>query len=224
MQIALLGQTDKRPILYTMLSMCENLGDCCFITNDRKAMRLMEDGPGEEGTYRNISIFVTDATIDDVWHEIGHAPSDYDYTFYDNLYSEFCDAVIYIMGAGPEEEDAMVLAAFEDEDYIHIKFGKPLKKAKLKTETAEDAEDAPKPVKNKGKAQKQEETYKTHLIPYTADLMANIEFCEYYKILKPISSACLKTCSEVLSTLTKIPAKNLAASAQRATTQKGGGK
>lgn len=203
MRISVLGQTDKRALLYSMLLVTESLGDCCVITNDRKFMRLMEE-PAWEGTYRNIDIFITDAVVDEVWQDIEHSPADYEYVFMDNLYSENCDVIIYVMGEGPEPEDELTISAFEDDEYIHVKMGKP---EKVKSSPFGSKKDAPK--------------YKSYNIPYTADLAANIEFVEYYKELKPISQAALKAAVEIISELSHIPAKNLMAAAQ---SRKGGAK
>lgn len=188
MLISLLGQTDKRAVLYTMLKLCENLGDCCYVTNDRKAMRLMEEGPDTAGTYRNIQIHVLDTTDDDVWNDIGYEPADFDFVFLDNLYSENVDLVLYIKGAGDAEEDMVTIDALEPEDYITIKMGKP----------------DPKPKTAKG-----ETPHKVFNIPYDKSMPENIEYCEFYKQLKPVTSQALSVCSAILAEKCGISAKNL---------------
>ena len=181
MQITLIGQTDKRPVIYTLLKMMENMGDCCYITNDRKACRLMEEGPGMAGTYRDIDIFVLDTTADDMWTDIGYAPSDYEFIILDNLYNEMTDLIIYVKGAGDAEEDLEVLDVFG--------LGKGKSKSKAK--------------------QPSEEVHKTYNIPYSAGMMENIEYSEFFKQLKPASQAALKVCAELLAGKVNVSAKNL---------------
>lgn len=200
MLITLLGQTDKRPVLYTFMKMCEYLGDVAVLSNDRKLMRLMEEGPGSEGTYRNIDVFVNDATADDMWALINRAPNDFEFLFLDNIYPDNADAVIYIKGAGVDEEDQMVLDAFEPSELITIKMGK--------------ADPTPKAPKN-AKDKKVVEKPKVYNIPYTSDMMANIEHCEFFKDLVPASSQAVKVCAEVLSVLTNTPVKTLIQVANR---------
>lgn len=210
MIITVLGQTDKRAVLYTMLKMGEYLGDCAIVTPLRRFKRLTEDPTEDIGSYRNIDVFVGDFTADDVWERIGHAPHDYDYTFLDNIYTEDTEMVIYVKGAGVDELDQPNLDALEPDEYITIKMGK--------------AEPAPKQVKTKARgAVATTPKHKTYNIPYTSDMMARIEACEFFKELVPISSQAVKVCSEVLSGPTNTPAKQLAALCTRSG-QKGAAK
>lgn len=124
MIITVLGQTDKRAVLYTMLKMGEYLGDCAVVTSLRRFKRLTEDPTEDIGSYRNIDVFVGDYTADDVWERIGHAPFDYDYTFLDNIYTEDTQLVIYVKGAGVDELDQPNLDALEPDEYVTIKMGK----------------------------------------------------------------------------------------------------
>ncbi len=199
MIITLIGQTDKRPVLYTFLRMCEHLGDCAVVTNDRRLMRLMQEGPGPAGSYRNIDIFVTDAMADEVWTAIDHAPYDYDYTFLDNLYVEETDLVIYVKGMGVDEVDQASLDAFEAGEYITVKMGKPDKPPKK-----------PKQVGHgRTAAQSKENQPKVYNIPYEARLMEKLEFCEFYRELVAVSNPAVKVCAEILAPLVKTTAKNL---------------
>lgn len=196
MQITLLGQTDKRAVLYTLMRMCENLGDCAVVTNDRKLMRLMEEGPSGQGTYRNIQIFVADTTPDDVWEDIGYAPSDFEFVFLDNIWSERTDFTIYVKGAGDEEEDRYTLDMLEPEDYVTVKMGNP---------------DKNKPKKAIGKKKKasEETVSKTYNIPYEKAMLENVEHCEFYKELKQITQTATKVCAEILGAHTNVPVKTL---------------
>lgn len=188
MQFTFIGQTDNRAILYTMLKICENLGDCLYVTNNRKAQRLMEDGPDVSGTYRNIAIHVLDTTADDVWSDIDLAPDDFEFVFFDNLYNEDTDFVIYIKGAGDDDVDLPTVQSLEPEEYATIKMGKPDKVKKAKKGAPE---------------------HMLFNVPYSAGMMEAIEYCEFFKQLKPCSPAALKACTAILSAKKGIPQKTL---------------
>lgn len=210
MQITLQGQTDKRAVLYTLLKICENLGDCCFITNDRKAMRLMEDGPAESGTYRNIHIYVLDTTADDMWQDIGYAPNDFEYIFLDNLYNEQTNLTIYVKGAGDEQEDLDIIELLEPEEYVTVKMGAPEKQKKEPPELDENGKPVKKPKAGMHKSKAQSSgPQRSFNIPYDKSIPENIEYCEFYKELKPVSSAALQVCATILSSRCGISAKNL---------------
>lgn len=195
MQITLLGQTDKRAVLYTLLRMCENLGDCAVVTNDRKLMRLMEEGPSDQGTYRNIQIFVADTTPDDVWQDIGYAPSDFEFVFLDNIWSERTELTIYVKGAGDEEEDRYTLDMLEPEDYVTIKMGSPDKAKGKKFGVKKKSEDT--------------SVSKTYNIPYEKAMLENLEHCEFYKELKQITQTATKVCAAIMAEHTNVPLKTL---------------
>ena len=95
MQISVFGRTDKRACIYTLMKILQPLGDVAVITSTRHFMRLTEDG-SPFGFYQNISIFVTDATADEMWQTIDHKPGDFDHIIMDNLYNESTDLIIYV--------------------------------------------------------------------------------------------------------------------------------
>ena len=196
MIITILGQTDKRAVLYTLLKMGEYLGDCAVVTNNNHFKRLTADLLEDTGSYRNIDIFVGDYTADDVWERIGHAPFDYDYVFLDGIYTEDTGLILYVKGAGVDELDQLALDALEPDEYVTIKMGK--------------AEPAPKRVRSKAHgAVTAPPTHKTYNILYTADMMANIEACEFFKELVQISPQATKVCAELMAGATNTPAKQL---------------
>ena len=124
MIISVFGQTDKRPVIYTLMKLFQTLGDTCIISNNRHYCRLTETG-SQWGMYQNVAIFVTDATADEVFHEIEHDIGDYDYIIMDNLYTEDADLNIYVEGAGKEPLDEDLLLALEDSSKtINLGFGK----------------------------------------------------------------------------------------------------
>ena len=211
MVITLIGQTDKRAVVYTMMKIGEYLGDCALVTNLHRFSRLTEDPAEDIGSYRNIDIFVGDFNADDVWDGIGHVPMDYDFIFLDNIYTEDTNLVIYVKGAGIDELDQPSLDALEPDEYVTVKMGKPDPVTKAPKTKAKGATVAPV-------------QHKTYNIPYTADMMEKIEYCEYFKELVPISPQATKVVAEILSEPTKTPASTLVKVASRQGQKGAGGK
>ena len=202
MQITLFGQTDKRPVVYSLLNILQHLGDCLYVTNDRKAMRLMQDGPAEMGELGNIAIAVTDSTADEMWGDIGWSPADYEYVVLDNLYDDNTDMIIYIMGAGEEEEDSYVFDTFEEGEMLIIKMGAPLKpKGKGGIHIGKGM--------GKGKYKKQDKSStpapKNINIPYSKEMLVNLEACEFYGKLVPISKEATDAVAGILSPVLNMP-------------------
>lgn len=119
MQITILGRTDKRPCIYTLMKLLMPLGDVAVVTNDRRLKRLAED-ESYPGYCQNIAIFVTDATADEMWGEIQQSPKDFEYTILDGIYNEDTDLIFYIQGAGTEVCDEDLFDTFEDMIVIHM--------------------------------------------------------------------------------------------------------
>jgi len=123
LQISIFGRTDKRTCIYTLMKILQPMGDVAIITNNRHLMRLTEDGEAT-GYYQNIAIFVTDATADEMWQEIGHSPEDFEYVILDGQYNEDTKLNIYVLGAGVEAGDEYLFDALEDMVVINMGKGK----------------------------------------------------------------------------------------------------
>ena len=69
MIISVIGETDKRPFMYTLLRICQYMGDVLLVSDDRHYKRLIEE-PEEDvevyaGHFQNTFIVVTDKTPDE---------------------------------------------------------------------------------------------------------------------------------------------------------------
>ena len=153
----------------------ENGGNSSLITDvttsNRHFMRLTEDG-APFGFYQNISIFVTDATADEMWQTIDHKPGDFDHIIMDNLYNESTDLIIYVQGAGVEASDEYLFDTFEDMQLICMGKGK-------------------------------------NAVPYSKELMENLEKIEYYRQLIVPSPGMVNVLAKMLAEPLKMPIKNI---------------
>lgn len=123
MVISVVGMTEKRPFIYTLLKICQALGDTCLVTNKRHYKRLIENYENE-GSYQNIQIYVTDATIDDVYEEIGHERSDFDFWIFENDPDLESDLIYYVKGFNMSEYEEMILDSLDNYTTVNFGFGK----------------------------------------------------------------------------------------------------
>ena len=88
MQISIVGECDKRPFIYTLLDVCQYLGDVLFVTPDRSYEHFMEDkekvGDIILGDFQNITIAISDHTPDDFLRSSGYDNESFDFIIYDN--------------------------------------------------------------------------------------------------------------------------------------------
>lgn len=125
MVIALLGQTDKRPVMYCLMKLFQKLGDCAIFTSDRHLKRLTDTGT-EIGHYQNIFIAVSDASSDEIFREVGYTTADFENIIYDctEQLPDYADMVIYVGGAGGISEDEQTLLDMQsDYKIINLGFG-----------------------------------------------------------------------------------------------------
>lgn len=115
MFIAVLGHTDKRPVVYSLIKLLQSTGDVAVITNDRHFQRLLENN-STIGHFNNVLITVTDLSPDEIFMEINHAPSDFDHVIFDtqNMLPEDVDLVLYIKGFELEEGDQDLLDCIDN--------------------------------------------------------------------------------------------------------------
>lgn len=123
MIISVVGDTDKRPVLYTILAMSTLLGDVWFVTNDRHFKRLLGEDI-EEGNFNNILVSVADTTEDEVYSDLGHMKEDFDFIVFDNLAPSDADLVIFVQGEKISEDEQFLLDSIDKYETILLGFGK----------------------------------------------------------------------------------------------------
>lgn len=179
MILSVIGDTDKRPIMYTLLKVCQYLGDVLLVTNDRHYARLIEQ-PEEDvevtaGHFQNIFIVVTDKTPDEASQAVGYVAEDYEFIIYDNKVDAAGDVIIYVAGCEMSDAEYSALGYLEEGDYITINFG----------------------------------FGKKNVIPYTGKMFSNCELVEGKHVLIPIDNKISTEVIKIMSPRVNVPEKTL---------------
>ena len=126
MVVAVVGRTDKRPVIYTLMHLFQKLGDCCVITHDQHFRRLIEDGI-DVGHCQNIFIITTEDEPDQVFMDVGYKEDDFENIIFDctDVIPDNADQVIFVAGSdGVTEDDETLLGMYEGYKVIEYGFGK----------------------------------------------------------------------------------------------------
>lgn len=180
MILSVIGDTDKRPFVYTILKVCQALGDVLLVTNNRHYARLIEE-PEEDvdaiaGHFQNTMIVVTDMTPDEASEVVGYNAEDYEYIIYDNQLDAEGDLTLYIAGCDMSDREKEFLEYLEDGvDYHTIRFG----------------------------------FGKKNVIPYTAKMFQACEIVEGKHLLVPVDAKITSALCKLLADSFGMPAKNL---------------
>lgn len=125
MVISLLGATDKRPVIYTLMKLFQTLGDTMLVTNDRHLKRLIDE-EGNPGHFQNILIYVTDSSPDEVFAELGYDHNSFEFIIYDctEIVPDYTDMLIYVGSSGKiSEDEETLLSMFPEYKTINLGFG-----------------------------------------------------------------------------------------------------
>lgn len=113
MKINVIGDCDKRAIVYTLMKVCQTLGDVLIVTDDNRLLKLTDTGESG-GHYQNVMICYTDEGIDDFFANFGYALQDFEHIIIDNLISADVDCYLYVEGLDTSERMASVLEYLEN--------------------------------------------------------------------------------------------------------------
>lgn len=97
MIINIIGDCDKRPVLFTVMKICQTLGDVLLLTSNTRLLRLSDTG-ASGGHYQNTMIVATSEGIDDFMEDFTYDFSDFNYVIVDNIITADADATIYVKG------------------------------------------------------------------------------------------------------------------------------
>lgn len=97
MVINIIGDCDKRPVLYTIMKICQSLGDVLLVSSSSRLIRL-SDTRDTYGHYQNCMIAITQDGIDDFFEEFVYDITDFEFIIVDNIVTADADLVIYVAG------------------------------------------------------------------------------------------------------------------------------
>ncbi len=121
MEIVVHGDTDRRPVTYTLLKLLSNMADVALITNDRHYKRLID---GQEiGELESMLVSVGDYSVEEVFEAMEVSKEDFEYIVYDGILPESCDTFIHVAGCKMSEEEESNIEFYDDVITIPIGFG-----------------------------------------------------------------------------------------------------
>lgn len=123
MVINIIGDCDKRPVLYTVMKICQSLGDVLLVTSSSRLIRLSDTGESY-GHCQNTMIAVTHDGIDDFWEAFTYDVTDFEFVIIDNIVSAEADLVIYVKGMAQSQNESDNLEYIDDYETIDLYRGK----------------------------------------------------------------------------------------------------
>lgn len=130
MVINIIGDCDKRPVLYTVMKICQTLGDVLLVSSSSRLMRL-SDTNASYGHYQNTMVTVTQEGIDDFFDNFEYDLDDFEFVIIDNIISADADVYIYVEGMTQSENEADMLEYIEKYETIKLYKGKLIDKNTL---------------------------------------------------------------------------------------------
>lgn len=124
MIINIIGDCDKRPVLYTVMKICQTLGDVLVVSSSSRLARL-SDTRESCGHYQNTMIAITHEGIDDFFENFPYVMDDFEYIIIDNIVSAEANLTIYVEGLIKSDLEEDLLAYIDN--YVTI----PLYKGRL---------------------------------------------------------------------------------------------
>lgn len=125
MVINIIGDCDKRPVLYTVMKICQTLGDVLLVSSSSRLARL-SDNRENFGHYQNVMIAITQDGIDDFFEDFSYNLEDFEYVIIDNIVAAEADLTIYVEGLVRSELEEDLLAYIDDYETIPLYKGKLL--------------------------------------------------------------------------------------------------
>ena len=123
MIVNLVGECDKRPIIYTLMKVFQSLGDVLLLTSDHRLLRL-SDTRENEGHYQNVMIAYTTDGVDDFLEDFSYDLTDFTHVIIDNLVAGQADVTIYCHGLIDSEQEKDAVEYVEDVQHIDLYKGK----------------------------------------------------------------------------------------------------
>lgn len=121
MVINIIGDCDKRPVLYTLMKVCQALGDVLLVTNSSRLIRLSDTGESY-GHCQNTMLAVTVDSIDEFWQQSTYDVTDFEFIIVDNIIDAEADVTLYVRGLSQSVNERDNLEYLED--YLEIELYK----------------------------------------------------------------------------------------------------
>lgn len=125
MIINIIGDCDKRPVLFTVMKIAQGLGDVLLVTTSSRLIRLSDTGE-TYGHCQNTMIAVTNEGIDDFWEEFSYNPEDFDFVIVDNIITADADCTLYVKGMAQTDDELANLEYLDSYETIELFKGKLL--------------------------------------------------------------------------------------------------
>lgn len=125
MVVNIIGECDKRPVLYTCMKILQNLGDVLLVSSSSRLMRL-SDTREIGGHYQNTMIAVTADGIDDFFEDFKYDLSDFEHVIVDNIQITEADITIFVEGMSISAIEKEMLEYIDSYETIQLYKGNML--------------------------------------------------------------------------------------------------
>lgn len=125
MIINIIGDCDKRPVLYTVMKICQTLGDVLLVSSSSRLIRL-SDTHESMGHYQNTMIAITQEGLDDFFDEFKYDTTDFEFTIIDNIIAAEADIFIYVKGMAESDFEKDNLEYIDNYETIELYKGRLL--------------------------------------------------------------------------------------------------
>lgn len=119
MVINILGECDKRPVIYTLLKVLQEFGDVLYLSNNTGALRL-SDTRQSFGHYQNVMVAVTDDNYDDFFQDAPYGLDDFENVIIEGLDCEDPDMTIFVEGMRISDFESQMLDMVEEYKTIKL--------------------------------------------------------------------------------------------------------
>lgn len=119
MIVNVVGDCDKRAVIYTLMKIFQTLGDVLFVTNNSYFRRLSDTGESG-GHYQNTMIAFTNGGIGDFFEEFRYDYEDFAHVILDNVIEADADLTIHVYSMLDSEQTKDSLEYLEDVQEIGL--------------------------------------------------------------------------------------------------------
>lgn len=123
MIINIVGDCDKRPVLYTVMKICQTLGDTLLVSKDNRILRL-SDTRENQGHYQNVMVAIATEGIDDFFEEFLYSQQEFTNIIVDGMVSADADITLYVKGLMSSDEEMDMLEYLDEYKTIKLYEGK----------------------------------------------------------------------------------------------------